>query len=325
MPIGDEPPLPLLEKAANGAVAPPAPAAVASEPVSSTSPGATASAVAATGGASTDSSGRVAETEVSVASEGQGLSAKQRLGASELVQKALSAAGESADGLFTDADFPAEPKSLWINGSSPGEALQQAGVTADLVQSWRRPSDFAPPLAESEGAPRLFYSDYALQGVVASPLLNHWLLAACNIVGGDVDILERVFVDTEHADKGFYVVRFYVDDPASDDDWKVVLVDDQLPCGEDGLPCFARCPSPVVLWVSIIEKAFAKLQGCYEATGGGSVEDGLLPHRRPITRVGIAPSADPTMVDKLWQQMMGVVDVRARHWLRASDRLRAES
>ena len=305
MPIGDEPPLPLLEKAANGAVAPPAPAAVASNPFPRPSPGATASAVAATGGASTDSSGRVAENEVIVASEGQGLSAKQRLEASELVQKALSAAGESADGLFTDADFPAEPKSLWINGSSPGEALQQAGVTADLVQSWRRPSDFAPPLAESEGAPRLFYSDYALQGVVASPLLNHWLLAACNIVGGDVDILERVFVDTEHADKGFYVVRFYVDDPASDDDWKVVLVDDQLPCGEDGLPCFARCPSPVVLWVSIIEKAFAKLQGCYEATGGGSVEDGLLYLTGGLSReVGIAPSADPTMVDKLWQQMM---------------------
>ena len=173
------------------------------------------------------------------------------------------------------------------------------------MHSWRRPSEFAPPLFNAEGAPRLFYSDYALQGVVASPLLNHWLLAACNIVGGDVDILERVFVDTEHADKGFYVVRFYVDDPNSDDDWQVILVDDFLPCGEDGMPCFARCPSPVVLWISIIEKAFAKLQGCYEATGGGSVEDGLLYLTGGLSReVGIAPSADATMKDALWSQMM---------------------
>ena len=46
----------------------------------------------------------------------------------------------------------------------------------------------------------------------------------------------------------------------------MVLVDDLLPCGADGLPCFGHCPSPVVLWVAILEKAFAKFKGCYEAT-----------------------------------------------------------
>ena len=54
---------------------------------------------------------------------------------------------------------------------------------------------------------------------------------------------------------GFYVVRFYVDDPASDDDWRVILVDDRLPCGADGLPCFGKCPSPCVL-CSFIVHAF---------------------------------------------------------------------
>jgi len=96
-----------------------------------------------------------------------------------------------------------------------------------------------------------------------------------------------------------------VDNPANDDDWEVVLVDDRLPIGSDGLPCFARCPSPVVLWVSIIEKAFAKFKGCYEATGGGSVDDGLLYLTGGLSReVGLPPSADRAMVDALWQQMM---------------------
>ena len=100
-------------------------------------------------------------------------------------------------------------------------------------------------------------------------------------------------------------MRFYVDDPNSDDDWQVILVDDLLPCGADGLPCFARCPSPVVMWISIIEKAFAKMKGSYEATSGGSVEDGLLYLTGGMSReVGIAPSADPAMHDALWQQMM---------------------
>ena len=51
---------------------------------------------------------------------------------------------------------------------------------------------------EREGEPRLFYQEWGVQGVNASPLLNHWLLSACNIVGADVDILERVLnlIDT---------------------------------------------------------------------------------------------------------------------------------
>ena len=48
---------------------------------------------------------------------------------------------------------------------------------------------------------------------MASPLLNHWLLAACNIIGGDVDILQRIFVDKDHAAQGFYVVRLCVIPP----------------------------------------------------------------------------------------------------------------
>jgi hypothetical protein len=132
-------------------------------------------------------SASVEEGEVVIQSEGQGLSGKQKREAQELIDGALAQAAASG-GVFTDADFPAEPASLWINGSTPGEALQQAGVSADLVASWRRPSEFAADLQETDGEPRLFVNDWGVQGVVASPLLNHWLLAACNIVAGDQDM-----------------------------------------------------------------------------------------------------------------------------------------
>ena len=42
-------------------------------------------------------------------------------------------------------------------------------------------------------------------------------------------------VDDSHGANGFYVVRFYHDDPASDDDWQCVLVDDR--------PSVAACPA----------------------------------------------------------------------------------
>ena len=39
-----------------------------------------------------------------------------------------------------------------------------------------------------------------------------------------LQVLERVFVDTRHAASGFYLLRFFHDDPRSDDDWKVTAL-----------------------------------------------------------------------------------------------------
>ena len=53
-------------------------------------------------------------------------------------------------------------------------------------------------------------------------------------------------------------------------------MDDRLPCGADGKPCFGHNPSEGVLWAAIVEKALAKLLGSYEATCHVGVEDGLV-------------------------------------------------
>ena len=37
-------------------------------------------------------------------------------------------------------------------------------------------------------------------------------------------VLERVFVDARHGASGFYLLRFFHDDPRSDDDWKVTTL-----------------------------------------------------------------------------------------------------
>ena len=57
-------------------------------------------------------------------------------------------------------------------------------------------------------------------GVAPSVLPNTRLLAAVNIVSGDPDVIKRVYLSTEHAAHGFYVLRFFQEDPRSDDDWK---------------------------------------------------------------------------------------------------------
>jgi len=118
-----------------------------------------------------------------------------------------------------DPNFVAGPSSLWADGRAPGAELRASGLPADPVIAWRRPSEFAADLPSGSGVPRLFSDERSggVSGVVASALLNHWLLAACNIVGGDLGVLERVFVDRSHGAQGFYLVRYCVDDPNSDE------------------------------------------------------------------------------------------------------------
>ena len=250
----------------------------------------------------------VAENEVHVKSEGQGLSAKQKRDAAALVQKALAAAAESADGLYSDPDFPPDASSLWLDGQAPGKALQQAGVGADLVAGWARPSAFpAPDDGGGGGGGGARVSSTPSGACRASSRRPPQPLAPRGVQHRRRRRRDPRARLRRHDARGQGLLRrrFFVDDPASDDDWVVVLVDDRLPVGADGAPCFGRCPTARVLWVPNIEKAFAKYTGCNEATSGGSVEDGLLYLTGGMAReVGVTPSADPSLVDALWAQMM---------------------
>ena len=64
--------------------------------------------------------------------------------------------------------------------------------------------------------------------------------------------------------------------------WKVVLVDDRLPCGADGKPCYAHNPSPSVFWAAIVEKGLAKLFGSYAATEAPPTPQGQLQVLDPL-------------------------------------------
>ncbi len=47
-----------------------------------------------------------------------------------------------------------------------------------------------------------------------------------------------------------------------------VLVDDYLPVKPDGTLAFSKSKKPEI-WICLLEKAWAKLQGCYEFADGG--------------------------------------------------------
>ena len=55
-----------------------------------------------------------------------------------------------------------------------------------------------------------------------------------------------------------------------------VVVDDWIPCEARGKPAFATSRKINELWVSVLEKAYAKIHGSYEALEGGLVQDALV-------------------------------------------------
>ena len=73
---------------------------------------------------------------------------------------------------------------------------------------------------------------------------------------------------------GIYVFRFFKDSLPY-----YVIVDDLIPClsrlDKQPVPYLARCENPNLFWVSLVEKAFAKLHGRYFALSGGKVENAL--------------------------------------------------
>jgi hypothetical protein len=55
-----------------------------------------------------------------------------------------------------------------------------------------------------------------------------------------------------------------------------VIIDDRIPCfAHSKKPVFGRCKELHELWVPLIEKAYAKIHGCYEALVSGFIDDAL--------------------------------------------------
>jgi hypothetical protein len=129
-------------------------------------------------------------------------------------------------------------------------------------QTWKRQSDFS----EVE----LFNNSMDPNDIKQGSLGDCWLLSAIACVASRPELLNKIFqhIDTN---SGLYVVRFYKDGVLRD-----VAVDDTFPVCFGSTLAFAKSGDAKETWVQVIEKAYAKLHGSYDAIEAGSVSDGLV-------------------------------------------------
>ncbi|ONK69723.1 uncharacterized protein A4U43_C05F26050 [Asparagus officinalis] len=175
------------------------------------------------------------------------------------VKESLSARGDKH---FTDQEFPPNNRSLYIDPGNPPPKLQ-------VVSEWMRPADIAKESSISS-CPCLFSASVNSSDVCQGRLGDCWFLSAVAVLT-DVSRISEVIITPQYNEEGIYTVRFCIQG-----EWVPVVVDDWIPCESPGKPAFATSKKRNELWVSVLEKAYAKLHGSYEALEGGLVQDALV-------------------------------------------------
>ena len=176
----------------------------------------------------------------------------------DLIQWLRIGAKEIGGGVDNPELFPADWEKA--NGEDKDEGRGEARKGADAEGK-----DGENP---EESAPQRFPA--RLDDIVQGQLGNRWFLSALAPLLNRVDVLARCFVSKRYARKGLYTLKFF-----KEGRWRYVHVDDTIPCDMAGKPLFSKSSNPNAVWIMILEKAYAKMHGCYEKLASGVVEEAM--------------------------------------------------
>ncbi|XP_061446378.1 calpain-5-like isoform X5 [Rhineura floridana] len=193
--------------------------------------------------------------------------------------------------VFEDPEFPATDESLFYRRDPPD------GV------SWKRPGELCSD-------PRLFVDGISPRDLHQGSLGNCWFVAAASCLASEPSVWKKVIPNPREQDWdpcqpqrycGIFRFCFW-----RWGHWTEVCVDDRLPCHQGKL-LFCRSADPREFWSALLEKAYAKLSGCYEALEGGNTAEALLDFTggisEPLTLDEGGFGTDPELQKQLFKQL----------------------
>lgn len=158
--------------------------------------------------------------------------------------------------LFEDPEFPAVNKSLFFSSERSTDTIL-----------WKRPGEIhADPRFVTDGASR--------HDLHQGRLGDCWFLCAAANLAMFPHLYQRVVPPGQTFQQQYAGIFRFVFWRFGE--WREVIVDDRLPCKNDRLYFCRNDEEPNEFWGPLLEKAYAKVCGSYEALEGGYSHEALV-------------------------------------------------
>ncbi len=158
---------------------------------------------------------------------------------------------DSADA-FEDPSFPSDARALYFDPLHPPK-----GAMPGVNIIWNR-------LSRGEvmdcDQPNFCVASPSSPMITSGALGDNYFVNALRLMATKPKLIRRLLVSDSHAKNGIYTFKFYKAGA-----WRYVHIDDRIPCRQSGRVNFARNEDPNETFAMLLEKAYAKLHGCYEA------------------------------------------------------------